>query len=80
MVPLVPVSNSVPGANYPESNGHNILKGIFLSPSNNKGRGRQPSYSRIQYSCPSMTQTIHDTDRKRKPVRLHSRFSFPVMS
>ena len=25
MVPLVPVFNFVPGANYPESNGHNIL-------------------------------------------------------
>ena len=60
MVPLVPVSNSVPGANYPESNGHNILKGIFLSPSHNKGRGRQPSYSLTQTEKENRSDSIHD--------------------
>ena len=60
-----------------KGNGHNILTSMSLSPSDNEGRGQQPSYSRIQHSCPSMTQTTHDTDRKKKTGQTPFTIFFP---
>ena len=53
------------------------LTSMSLPPSDNEVRGRQPSYSCIQYSCPSMTPTIHDTDRKKKTGQTPFTISFP---